>query len=199
MINPPRRSPGRQAFTLIELLTVIAIVGILSAILLSVLGTARARANQARCISNLRQLGMGIQLYADEHRQALPIYLAGKSPDEESPSWWHRRIQGYLDSKFGTAATKPFLCPTDPSPFSNAISYGMNYNLSGLRSGNLSPKVIVLTEVANLTLRGNSADIASLKYNHSEGKTLLVLFGNNAVQSMTNVQDSTATPVTWLP
>lgn len=73
--------PRRRAFTLIELLTVIAIIGILAAILIPVIGRARESAKSARCISNLRQVGVAFRAYADENRGRLPtVGHSGISP-----------------------------------------------------------------------------------------------------------------------
>ncbi len=68
-----RGALGRIAFTLIELLVVIAVIGILAALLLPSLSRAKAAAQRARCTSNLRQLGLALQLYVDEF-QKYPLY-----------------------------------------------------------------------------------------------------------------------------
>lgn len=62
----------RRAFTLIELLTVIAIIGILSSILLGSVAYGIMLANRAKCGSNLRQIGVAVLAYAQDHRGYLP-------------------------------------------------------------------------------------------------------------------------------
>jgi prepilin-type N-terminal cleavage/methylation domain-containing protein/prepilin-type processing-associated H-X9-DG protein len=66
------KSRARGGFTLIELLVVIAVVAVLAALLLPALSQAKEKGKSARCISNLRQLGMATTLYADDHEDALP-------------------------------------------------------------------------------------------------------------------------------
>jgi prepilin-type N-terminal cleavage/methylation domain-containing protein len=65
----------RVGFTLIELLVVIAIIAILAAILFPVFAQARAKARQATCSSNLRQIGVGILMYAQDYDELLPTGL----------------------------------------------------------------------------------------------------------------------------
>ncbi len=67
---------GREAFTLIELLVVIAIIAILAALLLPALSRAKEQGRRAKCMSNMRQIALGIVLYA------------GDNNDNLVPSWW---------------------------------------------------------------------------------------------------------------
>ena len=65
-----RKSRG---FTLVELLVVIAIIGILASMLLPTLGRAREEARKAKCKSNLRQIGLGIQMYTNDFNDYMPV------------------------------------------------------------------------------------------------------------------------------
>ena len=65
------RAP-KKGFTLIELLVVIAIIAILAAILFPVFAQARDKARQVGCLSNLRQIGLATQLYAQDYDETPP-------------------------------------------------------------------------------------------------------------------------------
>jgi prepilin-type N-terminal cleavage/methylation domain-containing protein len=69
----PQAAAPRAAFTLIELLTVIAIIGILAAILIPVVGSVRESARQAVCVSNLRQWHTAWLLYANDNNDNVPL------------------------------------------------------------------------------------------------------------------------------
>src|SRR5947209_5159553 len=64
--------PHHAAFTLIELLVVIAIIAVLIALLFPVFATAKAKAKQTACLSNLRQIGIGLSLYLTDSDDVLP-------------------------------------------------------------------------------------------------------------------------------
>src|SRR3954453_12328138 len=72
LIGDPRRRPGRRAFTLIELLVVIAILAILAAILFPVFAQAREAARKAACLSNCKQIGTALHMYAQDYDESLP-------------------------------------------------------------------------------------------------------------------------------
>ncbi len=91
-IRVPKRT---QAFTLIELLTVIAIIGILAAILIPVVGKVRESARTSTCISNLRQIGQACSLYEAENGH-IPYGVHPTYPG--SLAMWPVTLQPYMGS-----------------------------------------------------------------------------------------------------
>lgn len=82
--HPSRR---QTAFTLIELLTVIAIIGILAAIIIPTVGKVRQTARNATCLSNLRQIANGALLYAADNKDRIPPRNIGYSDAHYWPVW----------------------------------------------------------------------------------------------------------------
>jgi len=71
----------RRGFTLIELLVVIAIIAILAAILFPVFARAREKARQASCLSNVKQIGLAINMYVQDYDETMPPAVAGTPPN----------------------------------------------------------------------------------------------------------------------
>jgi prepilin-type N-terminal cleavage/methylation domain-containing protein len=137
--------PGsRAAFSLVELLVVLAIIAILASLLLPGLSRAQAKARSTQCISNLRQWALAYRQYADDNKDFLPRRGQGVQPlaQIDRPEDWFNALPPYLNSRpyqqlFATnQKLKPrsisvFICPVATDPGSNHfLPYGMNMNLS---------------------------------------------------------------------
>jgi prepilin-type N-terminal cleavage/methylation domain-containing protein len=100
----------RSAFTLIELLIVIAIIAILAAILFPVFGRARENARRSSCQSNLKQIGLGFAQYAQDSDERLPPVIDGANIVT-----WDSAIEPYLGFTVSLSNGSPVVlqCPSD--------------------------------------------------------------------------------------
>ena len=121
----------RKGFTLIELLVVIAIIAILAGILFPVFARARAKAKQTQCLNNVKQLQLGMIMYASDYDGCNPSSDANTLTGALA---WQLAIQPYVKN------WDIVLCPDDNLPFDVAgtvnpvrrSGYGMNLWMSGM-------------------------------------------------------------------
>ncbi len=153
---------GIDAFTLTELLVVVAIIAILAALLMPAISRSKAKAHKIACIGNLHQLGIGLQSFVTDNH-AYPSIIGPSN--SENPGWWASQLEsgGFGDS---TSITNfiyagVWHCPSAPDirpwpgpgkgePF---ISYG--YNVFGVSRGQYA-----------LGLHGNFIPGATVISNH---------------------------------
>ncbi len=111
----------RMGFTLIELLVVIAIIAILAAILFPVFAQAREAARKTACLSNTKQMGLGIVMYTQDYDEVFPmdswdVPAIGSADNDlgsgayQSSVTWIWQIMPYIKNR------QIFVCPSDPDP-----------------------------------------------------------------------------------
>jgi prepilin-type N-terminal cleavage/methylation domain-containing protein/prepilin-type processing-associated H-X9-DG protein len=113
----------RRAFTLVELLVVIGIIGLLIAILLPTLSQARQQAQGVACMSNMRQLGMAFLMYADENQGQFPTCGINFRPTDDVDMPWDSLLLPYtMEGTFWVPGPYHYfnvpieLCPADYFP-----------------------------------------------------------------------------------
>lgn len=123
----------RKAFTLIEVLVVIAIVSLLAAILFPVFTQAKEAAKRTSCLSNANQVGLGFVMYCTDYDDTTPLVESYFGPSPYSIDYW-QQLQPYVKS------VDVFFCPDDAftgcdateslpisTPGGRCISYGSNW------------------------------------------------------------------------
>ena len=145
-LRPPVTRAAGPGFTLIELLVVIAIIGILAGMLLPALQQASVKAKSIASLNNLRQLGLGLQLYRDDHLSRFPGHSLPAVTDQPRQRWadlvfpYMQNARAYL-----SPLLRPAELPLMNKPFAHTVvastdgqdrtlyygGYGYNYQYLG--------------------------------------------------------------------
>jgi prepilin-type processing-associated H-X9-DG protein/prepilin-type N-terminal cleavage/methylation domain-containing protein len=110
-----------KKFTLVELLVVIAIISILAGMLLPALENALDSARSITCMNSLKQIGLGTNMYIDDHDGTLMTYWLDRNAPSDIEDTWHQILtnNGYLGEQEAL-----FLCPSGSQRFGPYFSYG---------------------------------------------------------------------------
>ncbi|MGZ0709172.1 type II secretion system protein [Coraliomargarita sp. W4R53] len=130
---------SKRAFTLIELLSVIAVIGVLVAILIPAISHVRGSAQSTQCVSNLRHMQIANQMYASENKGAYLSAVVFDDKQDVSGAWlidknyFQKLTDLYQEREWGEWQND-MLCPTTKamgSPMWNVLgaNYGINYQM----------------------------------------------------------------------
>lgn len=142
----------RSAYTLMELLVVITIIGVLLGLLLPAVQAARETARSAQCCNHLKQLALAMHAYHTSHNRFPPGSTLASREDEPGHSW-HVYCLGFLEEqdvadrilKRGEALAPPipiFFCPSDPVPTGGATDLHVT-NYGGSAGAGRDPEFVI--------------------------------------------------------
>ncbi|MCE5219532.1 prepilin-type N-terminal cleavage/methylation domain-containing protein [bacterium] len=161
---------SRKGFTLIELLVVIAIIAILAAILFPVFARAREKARQTACLSNARQMGTAVMMYAQDYdEQLVNLQLAGCKFTFNGMT--HNNLLWYMALMPYVKSVQVFDCPSTSrtwyGQYTGDTDYGINSEITYRHHYNSTTKVGTGCPLAELQKPAETCVIADSDWTHS--------------------------------
>lgn len=191
------------AFTLIELLTCVAVIAVLAAVVAPAVQRAVNSAQASKCVNNLRMLHSGIMLYTADNDGQIPY--EDSSPDNSLPRQWHRRISPYMDGpstgEWRDKAGETYRCPSDPAPYSDLLSYGINTRFRNLKisqfSGESNP--VLLADATSFEISSTLSVVRNVSYIHDNIAQMIFLDGSVQRMDKEHIKPMGENTGFWVP
>ena len=155
------RSPG---FTFIEILFLIGIGALLLVIILPVFSAARKKGRKTECLSNLRQIGMAVQLYAQDNDELLPPWLNRRHDGKGKSSEWDDPESVHLALDLKIRDDRVFFCASDLYAGRDVDVFGVNHLYSSYYFNFKPPQSGDYTLTVTGAFRGSSLVIPTADY-----------------------------------
>lgn len=155
------RPESRRGFTLVELLVVIAIIAILASVLLPALGKAKDESIRMKCVNNVKQLGMAMQMYGEDNGSLLPMAHGTVPWNDNNPPPWTQLLVSYFSN------TNLLMCPSYSQIYKTPFNYFMGARQAYVQTTNSAsvdyraiylPSSYVLSGDCNWLFQTNDAD-----------------------------------------
>jgi prepilin-type processing-associated H-X9-DG protein/prepilin-type N-terminal cleavage/methylation domain-containing protein len=190
MLQLPRK--GAVAFSLIEILAAIAIIGVLAILAVNWLGASSAKSKEVKCLNNLKQLGMATQLYCADNLGALP--MRGSAPYSSPP--WYQPIVAYVSANMKngsqiaieSAGLKTFQCPAYKPPPARDVTYAPNLASANINTVGIikpSKKIWLVTSTDSYSV--NSSGLQRINFPHNQRAGILYFDGHAELLNRTDL------------
>lgn len=158
-----RRCAGRSGFTLLEILITVAIGLLLMFIILPIFSAARMKSKRTLCLSNLRQVGIALQLYAQDNEDLLPPWRNTRVEQDGRSTRWDSPENLYMALTVKIRDPRLTFCTIDPYAGKDVQAFGVNHRLSSFFFNTMSPDDAGTLTITGL-LKGGQVEIPPADY-----------------------------------
>lgn len=173
----------KRGFTLLELLVVVAIIGILASLLLPVLSRSKEAARGAACLGNLHQIGIALQLYVSDNQNKLPVMFDRST---NTAATVNGPVINQVLAPQLSGGTNVFQCPSDRKQLFELT--GSSYAWNSLLNGQDADRLQVLGMAFNPHQIPLAFDKEKFHLLHSDNRAVNYLYADQHIKNLLEMQ-----------